>query len=266
MRIISDIRDYYDGVQAHGADPKLVYERRTRGPQKIRDLVPDVRALLAPVETAWRDVPDLGLTYLTRRKLAGRRGGRRFDPPIHTFVVGFCGTLVPGWVVELPDETHRHFYSIEALIDFALDPEIEGVRPMGPRRAVALRAEKTRRHFWSDRVWYASNGRGEAEWIADHGTVPVELHRALASPVFMLNLAGKLVVNPWLASWGFASAVDPWSAYQRIATYLGSDMAEQRDPDEGISDEDRAAMKGHGGEYSFRTRPGMGKKGTRRQR
>ena len=236
MRVQSNFHDYYDGVRAYGSDPRLVYNRDERDVVVDDDLV--LKALLKPVNKAWDSAPS-------------HRGSWQVDSDI----VGFCGKLYvifraggdnfmnPG---EVLNEARRQINNRDD------DPIMQSYDIDRCRNA---KARDIRR--WNNTVKYGFNDEGWAAWLEDTNLeIGDEIFRHIRSPVFARHEERFiLTVSPCLREYDFQRLVDPWTAYQEIAQYLGNNMVVQVDPTANISDKDMAAMKGHGCEYSFRTPP-----------
>ncbi|MFM9873217.1 MAG: hypothetical protein ACKVQS_07100, partial [Fimbriimonadaceae bacterium] len=90
-----------------------------------------------------------------------------------------------------------------------------------------------------------------------------QIHSALGSPVFACqfdyqtepnyNDTLSIIINPRLANFGFQSILDPFTCFQEIAQYLGSELAQpDTAPLRKGSDEIIARAKGFD-KQSFRT-------------
>jgi hypothetical protein len=72
-------------------------------------------------------------------------------------------------------------------------------------------------------------------------------------------------VNPLLRKYNFEQVKDPYSAWQEISQFLGSELATQRDPNPPIPDELRAQAKGFD-KWSFRKHADDSKKPRKRKK
>lgn len=286
MKIISPFTDFYDGVSVHGIDPKLIYNRHT----EIRHIQGPPSGWIKPHEThaAAFDRTLFPLWKLLASspwpRWAPKKGHFRYARPssdLGRVLVCFCGrahvTYVRwahsnNWFKPLgqsPDavldfvkgqvkneEEHAYEYLIDPdFVDFHRnDKEILPFRPH----------QKTP---WTPESSYPFNDKGREKWFtATDFAVSDDIHRTVGAPVFILSSRWPdqrpkrrgsriLVINPCLRDLDFARVVDPYTAHQEISRYLGSTLAAQHDPPQPISDADMAAMKGHGGKYSFRQPP-----------
>jgi hypothetical protein len=155
----------------------------------------------------------------------------------------------------------------DGVLNYMLTRDMAGSYPaLIPKDQVAfLRGDRTivkPIHKGQD-TQYPFNDWGLSKWRrAQRFRVDLEIHRIVGAPVFALvnwwpgfGTTPLLIRNPRLADLNFASVIDPWTAYQELSMFLGSALAEQRDPNENISDADRAAMHGFGHKYAFRKEP-----------
>lgn len=260
MRIISKFKDYYDGAQGYGQDPKLVYVRETKA-------VKIDRSVALPY---WR-VPNA----FPRTDAAERA------------VIGFCGRLYPFYVYGLGEKT---CWTLDALIsaieDDIADPYRAYNRPTLEKHLSDLheRGSKFRRKWV-----YLGDDRGRtpklnqdtwAKWLdQDPPTLDDAFFRYIKAPVYYWgpdrrdhpfqvewfdkeHLHGRawhskydrhVLVNPNLSLGGFAKIVDPWTAYQEVSMYLGNNLVEQRDPEVHVPDKIKAESRGFG-DMSFRKR------------
>jgi len=222
MRVQSKFHDYYDSVRAYGFDPKLVYNRKTE--ETYFEWIDQLR----------KNMNDKVLERLTKLLISA---------PDHNLVdsrmiIGFCGHL------------HLAYMSTVGIGTFFSPDEV--------LMAAASRGE-TRRCRWPRYMKrHSFDSKGYADWMK---TVPIdndEVFRHFDTPIFIIREyyhQFMLIKNPCLREFDFQRVVDPWTASQEIAQYLGNNLVVQVDPTANISDEDMAAMKGHGGKYSFRTPP-----------
>jgi len=65
----------------------------------------------------------------------------------------------------------------------------------------------------------------------------------------------EIVVDPPLVDYGFPKLVDPFTAWQELSMYIGNNLAQERQGNDDISDDDMASMKGFGHKYAFRREP-----------
>jgi len=218
MRIISSFHDYYDSIQAYGQDPSLIYRREC---EKVK-IPKSIDSRLLAVVRDWYGRPE---------------DARRF----RLLIVGFCGKAYP---VYLDAETkwdasdlttHRgleavpydSYFNHLKECDYS-EKDIEHLKeglagvPIGDSLFIACRAPVFFL-FTSQRWWWGPQPDME------------------------------LYTNPRLSNVNFASLVDPFTAYQEIAMFLGSQLAvEDKAPRTVGDDKIIAASKGFD-EQSFIT-------------
>lgn len=242
MRIKSGFHDYYDSVRQHGADPRLVYARRTRTP----DPVPDA----GPVLEIFGRVP-------TEIDLLA--------PPFARGVVAFCGRAHP--FVSVRGKTCWNVDDVVAAVRRglgALDPHDARTRGRAIRLIEDPEAEDGAIRHRYRRSWPTRFDRKlcRPTWdklTASDLAVPAEVHRRLGTPVFLVRTAvgggvprrHDVVLDPVLRELGFFRVAAPAAAFQAIATYLGCEMAIQRDPEVGLTDELQRDSAGFDG-WSFK--------------
>ncbi len=227
MRIKSDFRDYYDSVVMHGADPGVIYQRRTR-----------------TIPGASDDV-GIDLTALPRIEFlidaATGRQDHRDSFALHLLL--FCGEAIP--VVEHRGRTTRHLWSLDALDD-AVGQASAGIRYEYAWRGVPM----------------PRFSRSTAQAVFTHRFAPArlaEIHHRHASPVILYrnvyrNRTSPNVeteIDPVLKTLGFESVRDPYRAYQEIAMYVGGVLQAPGRETAAVSDADRAAKHGFD-RWSFR--------------
>jgi len=75
-----------------------------------------------------------------------------------------------------------------------------------------------------------------------------------------IDVEPNLVINPILKDYGFAGIKDPYSAIQEIDMYLGNQLAQEVEAPQITDDEIKKASHGFGHKYAFKTEPGKKKK------
>jgi len=212
MRIISRFKDYYDGCQSYGSDPNLVYVRKTREITIERERMGEVKQ---------RELKEAIIDVSTKIKRIGY-----YDPHIDPGAIAFCGKIYPFWR-----------YNGSIYYDYAR------------LRTAVIGSSKDRRLLHSIKYHEPSEF-----YDLYNQEVDVTPFNYLKSPIFLIEeieYIRYLVVNPSLRNYDFATQVHPYTAYQEISMYLGNDMANQMDPEIGISDKLRAESHGFD-KWSFR--------------
>lgn len=247
MRVISRFRDYYDGCRAW-RDDNLTY---VRGQKEIprKEFNNEMKALLKPLTDVLEALPDA--SYGTEHT--------------HVGVLGFCGKAYPliyftpyryGPIEAGAYDTH----GMEKILNQRYDQE-KAKKYWNGRVLDRLNTDialltKTR----SGRNYYGRYYLNHENWEKVVPNVNMDLDDnmfvQLGAPVMLLRDTG-LFLNPCLKDLGFATQVDPYTAYQELSMYLGNNMAIQMDPNTDRSDELIRDQKGFD-EWSFRK---IGKKG-----
>lgn len=231
MKIHSSFKDYYDRAQEQ-TDNRIRYIRETI----------EIEEAKAPMP--FREV----VRYVPR--LDG------FDRGI----IGFCGELFPFYShvrQEKAGPLGEWIRSDPYIIDYFY--AYEAISAADRKYHKKLR-EKRRLSLWPfDRIYFDSRTWMECLAAAQRKTGP-DLFREIKAPVFLVqNPHGvvKLTVNPRLNLLQFQKVINPYQAFQELEMFIGTDLAEQKDPEVHISDELRAESHGFD-KYSFRK---MGKHG-----
>lgn len=274
MRIISKFSDYYDAVAGYDTDPKRVYVRKTRefykefglffGKQQEKSLFLDLRNILV-------NIPNLNNAV--------------------TGVVAFCGKAYPYYCIYTyaPDDIESYHvaanvrsycYSWQAVVRcYEQDIQImdkalgyvtgrEKARLISRRSGVRtdLKDIKSKHGATSTNIRdfpFSDSGLTERHWdrfISDTDLmVPDAVFRDVEAPVIHVTHGDRhqdmcVEVNPVLKNLGFASAVDPYTAYQTVEMFMGTNMATQMDPNVHVSDEIKAESHGFD-KHSFRSAP-----------
>ena len=235
VRIISQFRDYYDGVQRHGADPSCIYVRKMEKQefaQRPRD---------------WK-LPSWPLGVGDGRN--DYRGNRS-----HPLIVAFCGRLYPAIHVCVTKGSRSKVaicYSVAGVDDFLR-------RTLKPAAFDSYRTNKSR-YAWPDQFlgmpvssrvkmsdWFRTVKQQDA-WCED-----MQIKRRC--PVILIEPGrnwhyAQVTWNPVLRTIGFQHVVDTTQAYQTIFRFL-SNIAEDRKKMPVVSDELKAQAHGFD-KHSFR--------------
>jgi hypothetical protein len=233
VKLISRFRDYYDALRAYDRDETPVYVRETkvhrfRGPSACSQ---DIRRAMDPL---WTDatVPpmyppsfiQLGPDHDDEGRIDFVRG-----------VIGFCARIYAFVVLN----GHAHF-------DFA------GFGTPVPRNRRDRRADVAYwRSEYQTRAW-ADFQRNRTRTVGDHA------FRFFDAPVLLMT-DEVLVVNPRLNDWGFATQVDPYTAWQDLSMYLGNNLVKNVMVARPITDELKAEAHGFDKQSFRRTKTGRKK-------
>lgn len=245
MRVISKFHDYYDIGLSYGIDPKCVYVRETReiafesltgdNPAWLRDAMAD--------EAFGKDI-------------VGQLQHRRWDEDewVDEVLVLFCGKAYLGIAY-----AGAYRWSWEALREAIL------AGPDTPLRR-ALETGKPQR---SGRGWWFLPRYRELELsyaAADalNGRRPFldAIHVGAGTPALAFRpdrktggrfnrFGAAVTLDPELKSLGFATVVDPYTAFQEISMYLTNVIGIPENPTVDVDDASKIAKHGYD-ERSFR--------------
>lgn len=236
MRIISKFRDYYDSVQAHGTDERLVYRRAQNE--------------LRPTLSSFRHERVLHIaSHIPMWPQWDVRGA----------IIVFCGKVYPFWMCGTtccwqPSEIEDHIRRRSKRKDLRAN-EIPSANAFEPSKSLSLFHRLYPGRYRLDR-------KDVTRFLEtfDAFEVGPEIHIEYSAPVIRVNCASEwhfstisLVTNPCLADTEFFRRVDPFTAYQEIAMYLGNELAQPDIAPQTVgSDKDIAKAKGFD-DQSFRT-------------
>ncbi len=235
VRIISKFHDYYDAIQREGQDLELVYHRVAR-----EETVPKY------------PFPMLNEWYWGRSTL--RPDG---------LVVGFCGKLYP--IVRIP---HYIASNLDHIYCYTADDVMQWVANNLRKKEYAEYAGlMPRRRRWQRTA--ATTRLAVEKFFAEVHTVR-DRHEALFkqfnAPIWLADGARwkitkrhprPIEINPCLREYEFYRVVDPYTAFQELAMYLGK-QAQPEKPIPVIPDKVMIGVKGFN-ERSFRKDPGKTK-------
>lgn len=240
MRIISRFRDYYDALQAHGADDDLLLLRETV--EHKADKEPRWAPLLKHFEPCF--------THRSFDHDRSYQGTRKWSAlTVETGIVLFIGkphlffhtkrTLKDGaHLISAPVE-ERYIYDIA---------EMDALVQEHGSHSIYERDRPNRWSRYRDKSWVLSTW--ELARSKEFGAFAAEMQ----APIIHIGGRGWAVTYPRLADLQFYKAVEPWQAYQELSMFLGNIAAPDRVPVT-IADKDRVQQHGFDMKYGFRTRP-----------
>ncbi len=227
MRIISPFHDYYDSAMGYGQDPQLIYKRT---PSVCE--VP-YEKLGSRMKEVIKAIPDTEWGWLNRNAC-----------------IGFCGKSYPMLLAEpvglsMDSVVGNRAFETVSLERF-LKIELDFYRYSNMDRERELKFARQSYEAFCEKL----SGRD----------IGHEIHRLVDAPVFLTvfthwdrPMPVTVFANPRLANFKFASKVEPFSAFQEIAMFLGSQLTnEDQAPRNVGGDKIIAASKGFD-EQSFRT-------------
>jgi len=175
----------------------------------------------------------------------------------------FCGRFYPYWEI---NEKCR--YSFKAILKGLREPPVgyynyaDDEREVRKRRvkiAKQLESRKSSRHpiLYRTTLLTEKSLREFRENVSLADTE--EILRKYHTPVIHFRdrktvKTNLIEINPRLNKLNFQSVVDPYTAFQEIEMFVGSQLAVQRDPEVHVSDEIKAESHGFN-KWSFRRPP-----------
>lgn len=235
MRIISRFRDFYDCIQRAGQDRELLYLRE---PKTLE-----------------------GALCLTTSLSGGAQGC-----DLESGVVVFCERAYPFLVLGVDETRHRSRES-HTYVCWSVDDLDTAMAASFRKRAVEeYRGTKLHRGYFDPSQ--LSFGRRAAEiFFAEAATVSAAARRLTEehrTPVIVsrtretFGTRGETIINGELQSLEFMRVVDPFTAFQEIAMWLGA-QAWPGNAIPAVSDIDMVAAKGFDTKWSFRKEPTKGR-------
>ena len=221
MRILSKIKDYYDGcVGVTGIDSNITYARHTTS---IKE-----------------DIPTEIIDCANRVFESGMWWKDKVYQNIQFFLIGFCGKLHIGWKVTKYSE--NGFNTLEPTITFDRKKV---------QKILGLLDDPSDKYsnYWGANRW------NEALKKVDNFE-NVEIFQKLNVPVFVYDndryqSQGKLVLNPILKDYKFAPVIEPFTAFQEISMFMTGPLKAGEVDTVEISDKDRQNAHGYD-KWSFR--------------
>jgi hypothetical protein len=250
MIISSKHNDYYDKAIAYGIDSHLRYVREN----KEFDIDREDKLARTPLFAA--------------AQLIGYRGGQN-----HCGAIGFCGKVYPFFRIYFGNRSKVYYSYASILKDVesqtfrdSLFEDFQPIYKASTRHKVDEAIDNLRSCGGARRV-----DKYDARIIDQYYGVEVEdeVFRYFDSPVILvwgskfksskdyMKIYGE--VNPILRQFEFIKVFDPYSAFQEISMYLGTNLVKQIDPAVNHSDELKAEIHGFD-EWSFRKQGKKSKK------
>lgn len=244
IKIYSDYHDYYDGVQAHGFDDHVVYERKSvsefiDNKRPLGSIVIDADLALLPEFHFKRP----RLNYEERTKLNWKfRQKSQFcpfnksdNPRATRGMLYFCAKAYPFYLAFTDD--HRRRFSFEPGFD-----------------ELVFQDEKKRYYYDWDRE--PGDHTPYKDWLASHmgEEIKPDIHFHFNSPS-ILYIGKTRIINPVMRDFDFQKIIDPYTAFQELDMFLGGVMANTKDPPSPQSDVEKVSAHGMDPKWSFRKPP-----------
>jgi hypothetical protein len=240
MKIISKFQDYYDIGLAYGIDPKCIYLRETIDIPKLEETVNKYDN--GYKNNAILPLNDWSFIFWDKRILR-----KYFSIPV-AYVI-FCGKMYFGFKVE--DKWYWNFESFDKTMMSLKDKEIVNYyNSKSYRFDKKTRREKFRDAF--DKAIKTSTENSKVwENINIENNSPIVLVEHITYRARTTLSLTTFVKNPCLKDYNFASAVDPYTAFQEISMYFTNILGIPENTMVEISDKDKIAERGFN-EKSFR--------------
>ena len=239
MRIISKFHDYYDIGMSHGQDQTLIYHR-----------VPTVSKSKA---SYFCDVP-IDFEEETSANILAQSHANALS--YQRIVVGFCGKVYQCYVMGA-DVTPYHQPSIRITSCCYNALGVKNfIDDYGAKETIKSFYSKP--HPWrTDSLKYSIIQRRFDEWKTDKY---FDEFIKLKAPVFVVDRCNmgreiRMTINLELTTFQFYKVVDPYTAYQEIAMFIGGVLGVGEPFMIEIEDKYKRDAKGFN-DQSFKTRPG----------
>jgi hypothetical protein len=244
VRIISKFRDYYDGVQRQGFDRDLVYVRKEEDSHVIV-------------------IPNLPYNFwLGEQELRNAEGNILGTMEWRFCPVVFCGKFYPRFKA-WRNGSVDYYRGVTPLIERFADTAKEA-RAMVRDALGAVKPVQKYRRLPDERVEVLLDALQRRDWGKDHQQAKAPLlslrpwnEKDPGYSRFQYDTRLMVTTNPNLEDSGFQAIVDPFTAYQEIAMYMGGVLATSGNPMVTLSDKERIAKQGFD-KWSFRKPPTKG--------
>lgn len=236
MRIISKLKDYYDGSVLYSPDPvwvrnETLLDVRENDPFKVKT------GDIDKVMEAFRRIPAPSM--------------RHYKNQMTFAMVCVCGTM----------------YVVYSQTNYLGRPQDVIAAPTPSKFVKKWNDSKTDKneHISLDDErtslrWYNQlfNDKEHNNWVFQYSESERyhNLHRTVKSPIFMVSVVDGhpvLTINPHLVSVGFQVVIDPWTMVQSLERYVGNDLVDTPLDGFTMTDELKRDSKGMD-EWSFKQR------------
>lgn len=243
--------DYYDSVLQFGLDGDIFFERTPLN--KARYITQEQSGFVTPFP------PQLGFVQVGRYN---RDKSFKFKGCEHTyesFVVWFAGERYPGVCLGMRplkqegEAQKKFFWGEEAFLSHLEEIGVDITKDVYTSKSdLALSVREV------EKLFHQRVAKEELAWMIDN-----RISVAISSPHNYLqyipeNKPGWFVNCDGLGSMGFASCLDPYTAFQNLSQWIGGILSGQGHPMVKITDE-KVILKKHGfDKQSFKHRPHAG--------
>lgn len=230
MRIISNFKDFYDGISHQYLDKDILYLRSSIQEYPEKNAVPDV---------AHFEIADSrnNITYFFSLEL-----------------LGFCGKIYPMVVIRTtgiefkPTEFNQYshgFFSYDKLVDFV--------------KLKNIPIKEGRRYRWFNFSYQDSLADIARFFETNTNFNKLEdTFRRLNTPVFVLREINRrdraLITNPMLKNFSFQKFKDPYTTHQELFMYVGGYLRQPEKEMVKLTDLQKLEKRGFD-KWSFRKPP-----------
>jgi len=235
MRIISKVREYYDGVQGIDLEKSDVWcrERETVDPWETLD----INNILKTQPYAYESDYDAINKIFSRR----RRDSYVRNYTLHFILFGFCGKIYP-MIIAVPDKEFSTYGGFKKLKNDVVIRSYDGM--------VSFLSETKPKDKHIDMNMFSTFFNTEYTFLNE---VFIKLH----VPYFSLQLIGKTIwleTNPDLTALYVKEQYDAYTIYQEISMYLFGVLGSKEDIPP-MSNESIKQAHGFDHKYAFKKEP-----------
>jgi len=236
MRVISEFRDYYDVVQAQGQDQSLLYVRKER------------TVVIKNEDFPFPYMLHYGGMYWGFRRL--------ISPIMRQYIIGLCGKIYP--VIHLSSSRDNNkawchkLEDVDVFIEanFKKKEVAEYYLPHNSRKVTVKVWDSSVRRYLFDKFFKECEAKKEAfqeMFIQERCPIIVGAWRSARSK------DTKIVYNACLKDYEFFRVIEPYTAFQEIAMFMGNLAVPLKEIPK-IPDLVMVSAKGFD-EFSFRKQP-----------
>lgn len=260
MRIISKFHDYYDGIQAHGQDDRVVFQR-------VEEKIPffceehKLSSKIIKVST-----PNDIFRYRFKN---GKELNRKF------YLLGFCGKIFP--FIEMNYEERREGETKKKVTNFVFSSKeyedfLTEIPDKKTREMYIDRFDQgdVKRKRYKLRGRYINNDSRKIinSFFEFSNTEDVDIFYKFKVPIFLIHIYDRrssskfnynkefdyIILNPNLEQFGFQRIKDPYTVFQEIEMFISGVLGIGEPNTVEVSNENRITKHGFD-DYSFRKRP-----------
>jgi hypothetical protein len=229
MLIVSKFKDYYDSSVGLGIDKTIVYNRKKEHIDNSDFL---------------KNINNLENVFFNSNNIFGEHNiNMRVDnKEAYSFVIGFCGKLYPGIILEKGTDK-----SFEKTKEFIYDKK-EAYKELNFHIKGSYNNKRYEKCF-------------NTNWniISKHD--PIDIHRKYNTPIFIwvsdrYHGNEDFIINPRLKAYSFYKVFDSYTCFQEIQMFISGVLPQGDDvPQTDMSEKQKVNQYGFDEKYGFRKRP-----------